>query len=116
MKFHSCDQNSAHHLIQGAMIGSKGLKITSVLFYFGFILCLNFLGEQKRIENLKRQMGLLQENKMKKKKKKGGNPNPLSCLKSKKKSKEPLRNVQQKMESEGKKKKRKRIRKKKAAS
>ena len=115
MKFHSCDYTIAHHLVQLAMFGSKGLKVTSVLFYLGFILY-HFLGEQKRIENLKRQMGLLQENKIKKKKKKVGNPNPLSCLKSKKKSKEPLRNVQQKMESEGKKKKRKRIRKKKVTS
>merc|ERR550534_1084553 len=41
-------------------------------------------GEQKRLENLKRQMGLFEENKIRKKKRKTGK-NPLSCLKSKKK-------------------------------
>ena len=42
-------------------------------------------GEQKRIENLKRQAGLFEENKIRKKKQKTGK-NPLSWLKSKKKS------------------------------
>ena len=64
--------------------------------------------EQKRIENLKRQAGLIEEIKPKKKRK-SKNPNPLSCLKKK----NPLKNVQNKMESEGKKKKRIRKRKKK---
>ena len=41
--------------------------------------------EQKRIENLKRRAGLIQEENPKKKKRKTGNPNPLSCLKKKKK-------------------------------
>ena len=41
--------------------------------------------EQKRIENLKRRAGLIQEENPKKKKRKIGNPNPLSCLKKKKK-------------------------------
>merc|ERR1712008_546828 len=76
-------------------------------------------GEQKRLENLKRQMGLFEENKIRKKKKKYGNKNPLSCLKSKKKSsKEPVNKVgETKTDSEGKQKtKRKRNRKKKTAS
>ena len=70
--------------------------------------------EQKRIENLKRQAGIIEEIKPKKKRK-VGNPNPLSCLKKKPK-KDPLKNVQNKMESEGKKKKRIRKRKNKAKS
>merc|ERR1711902_87798 len=64
--------------------------------------------------NLKRQAGIIEETKPKKKRK-VGNPNPLSCLKKKPK-KDPLRNVQNKMESEGKKKKRIRKRKNKAKS
>ena len=73
-------------------------------------------GELKRVENLKRQLGLIEEKKVGKKKRKSGNPNPLSCLKTKKKKSEPLRKVEEKMESEGKKRKRKRIRKKKLAN
>ena len=76
-------------------------------------------GEQKRIENLKRQAGLFEENKIRKKKRKTGNKNPLSCLKSKKKSnKEPVNKVgETRTDSEGKQKtKRKRNRKKKTAS
>jgi hypothetical protein len=74
--------------------------------------------EQKRIEKLKVEMGLAKEEK--RRKKKTGNPNPLSCLKSKKKPvkshENPLRKVQDKLESEGKQrttKQRKRNRKKK---
>lgn len=66
--------------------------------------------EQKRIETLKRQAGLLPDIKAKKRKTK--NPNPLSCLKPKKAAKKDLKGVQDKMESEGKKRKRKRNRKK----
>ena len=78
-------------------------------------------GEQKRIENLKRQAGLFEENKIRKKKRKTGNKNPLSCLKSKKKpwgSKETVnKGGETKTDSEGKQKtKRKRNRKKKTAS
>ena len=63
-------------------------------------------------------MGLFEENKIRKKKRKTGK-NPLSCLKSKKKSsKEPVSKVgETKTDSEGKQKtKRKRNRKKKTAS
>lgn len=76
------------------------------------------LSEQARLASLKKQLGILQEeqgiNKRKRAMKKG-NPNPLSCLKSKKKSSDDqtLRKVQDKMQSEaGKKRKRIRIRKK----
>ena len=64
--------------------------------------------DQKKIENMKKQMGIQVESKNKKKKKK--NPNPLSCLKSKKKKVEPLKTLS---ENSGKiKKKRVRNRKK----
>ena len=74
-------------------------------------------GEQKRIENLKRQAGLFEENRIRKKKRKTGNKNPLSCLKSKKKSSKEHVNKggETKTDSEGKK-KRKRNRKKKKTS
>ena len=42
-------------------------------------------GDQKRVENLKKQLGIVQTEVKAKKKRKSGNPNPLSCLKSKKK-------------------------------
>lgn len=48
-------------------------------------------GDQKRVENLKKQLGIVQTEVKAKKKRKSGNPNPLSCLKSKKK---PLIQVQ----------------------
>ena len=55
-------------------------------------------GDQKRVENLKKQLGLVQTEVKAKKKRKSGNPNPLSCLKSKKK---PLIHQVQQKENDG---------------
>ena len=70
--------------------------------------------QAKMIAQLKSQAGISDDNGIKRRKKKKGGPNPLSCLKKKKKplAQDHLKHVNDKLESAGKKKKRRRTKKK----